>query len=96
METWEQLHADDTMVFDPLDLDIDVTPDNVKRTLSRGEYVKALALAFRLSERPLIKCGRGWLGVLAYRSYSSKGGPRKTKPISVGDVQRQRHPCTVH
>jgi periodic tryptophan protein 2 len=45
------------MVFDPFDLDIDVTPDNVKRTLKNREFAKALSLAFRLNERPLVKYG---------------------------------------
>ena len=43
------------MTFDPYDLDIDVTPDNVLRTLGRREYTKAVSLAFRLNEKKLVK-----------------------------------------
>ena len=42
--------------FDPFELDIDVTPQNTRATLADKEYVKALVMAFRLSDdRMLIK-----------------------------------------
>lgn len=44
---------DDTMVFDPYDLDMDVTPQNVRKTLANREYTKALVMAFRLGEKEL-------------------------------------------
>jgi periodic tryptophan protein 2 len=44
---------DDTLIFDPFDLDVDVTPANVEAAIEGGEYTKALAMAFRLGEAPL-------------------------------------------
>ena len=43
--------------FDPFDLDVDVTPQNVKLLLSQKEpeYLKALIMAFRLNETQLIR-----------------------------------------
>lgn len=43
--------------FDPFDLDIDVTPQNVQTLLrqSQPEYLKALVMSFRLNDRKLIK-----------------------------------------
>ncbi|KAH9941703.1 WD40 repeat-like protein [Epithele typhae] len=46
--------VDDSVTFDPFDLDIDLTPQAVLDTLARREFLKALVMAFRLSERPLI------------------------------------------
>ncbi|KAH7912190.1 quinon protein alcohol dehydrogenase-like superfamily [Hygrophoropsis aurantiaca] len=46
---------DDTLVFDPFDLTIDLTPQAVLDVLGEGEYLKALVLAFRLNEKPLIQ-----------------------------------------
>ncbi|KAK2164936.1 hypothetical protein LSH36_57g02051 [Paralvinella palmiformis] len=37
---------DNNLVFDPFDLEIDITPANVKKTLKQKEYATALMLAF--------------------------------------------------
>jgi periodic tryptophan protein 2 len=46
--------ADD---FDPFDLDIDVTPQNIRALLAQPEpdLLRALVMAFRLNDRPLLK-----------------------------------------
>lgn len=43
--------------FDPFDLDIDVTPQNIRAMLKQGEpeYLKALVMAFRLNDRGLLR-----------------------------------------
>lgn len=42
--------------FDPFELDIDVTPQSTRATLAEKEYLKALVMAFRLSDdQALIK-----------------------------------------
>ncbi|RMZ84087.1 hypothetical protein DV737_g1257, partial [Chaetothyriales sp. CBS 132003] len=43
--------------FDPFDLDIDVTPQNVRAILKQKEpgYLKALVMAFRLNDKSLIR-----------------------------------------
>ncbi|KAG0678652.1 U3 snoRNP protein [Pichia californica] len=46
--------VDDSLIFDPIDLDIDVTPENTLLCLKEGEYLNAIAMAFRLNERYLI------------------------------------------
>ncbi|TCD71931.1 hypothetical protein EIP91_000063 [Steccherinum ochraceum] len=46
---------DDTIAFDPFDLDIDLTPQSLLTVLSSREYLKALVMAFRLNEKPLIR-----------------------------------------
>lgn len=46
---------DDTLMFDPFDLTIDLTPQAVLNILAEGEYLKALVLAFRLNEKPIIQ-----------------------------------------
>lgn len=46
--------VDDTMLFDPFDLDVDVTPKNVLEILEEKNYLNALVLAFRLNEHYLI------------------------------------------
>ncbi|OAX35682.1 WD40 repeat-like protein [Rhizopogon vinicolor AM-OR11-026] len=46
---------DDTVMFDPFDLTIDLTPQAVLDILAEGEYLKALVLAFRLNEKPIIQ-----------------------------------------
>lgn len=38
------------MVFDPYDLDLDVTPLSVRRQLRLREWAAAIVLAFRLNE----------------------------------------------
>lgn len=45
---------DQDLVFDPFDLDIDVTPATTRDALRGGEYLKALVMAFRLNENYLI------------------------------------------
>lgn len=39
------------MLFDPTNLDIDVTPDAARKVAESGDYVTALTLALRLNER---------------------------------------------
>ncbi|XP_032218191.2 periodic tryptophan protein 2 homolog isoform X3 [Nematostella vectensis] len=46
---------DASLVFDPYDLDSDVTPEVTRQVLARGEYARALVLGFRLNEQQLIK-----------------------------------------
>ena len=46
---------DNNLVFDPFELEIEITPVNVKKTLSKGEYSTALMLSFRLNEHSLIQ-----------------------------------------
>ncbi|EIW78530.1 WD40 repeat-like protein [Coniophora puteana RWD-64-598 SS2] len=46
---------DDTVAFDPFDLSIDLTPQAVLDVLGEGEHLKALVLAFRLNEKPLLR-----------------------------------------
>lgn len=41
--------------FDPFDLELDVTPRNVKQSLDREEFMKALSMALRLNKRELVK-----------------------------------------
>lgn len=41
------------MVFDPYDLDLDVTPATIRRQLRLREWVAAIILAFRLNENAL-------------------------------------------
>jgi periodic tryptophan protein 2 len=46
---------DETVIFDPFDLSIDLTPQSVLDVLAGCEYLKALVMAFRLSEKLLIQ-----------------------------------------
>ncbi|KAG6841096.1 hypothetical protein C0991_001903 [Blastosporella zonata] len=46
---------DDSVTFDPFDLSIDLTPQSVLEVLASREYLKALVMAFRLNEKPLIQ-----------------------------------------
>ncbi|VFQ66872.1 unnamed protein product [Cuscuta campestris] len=46
---------DDSFIFDPTDLDIDVTPDVVNAALCEGQTLRALILSLRLNEDALIK-----------------------------------------
>eukprot|EP01018_Ginkgo_biloba_P039807 Gb_23048 [translate_table: standard] len=46
---------DDSFVFDPTDLDIDVTPEAVDAALGQGQHLRALVLALRLNEASLIR-----------------------------------------
>lgn len=45
---------DDRVIFDPFDLDIDITPEATLQCLSDKEWLNALVMAFRLNERYLI------------------------------------------
>ena len=46
---------DQSITFDPFDLDIDITPETTLETLAEQEYLKALVMAFRLNETPLLR-----------------------------------------
>ena len=46
--------VDDALSFDPFDLDIDLTPQSLLSVLAKREYLKALVMAYRLNEKPLI------------------------------------------
>lgn len=46
---------DDSLAFDPFDLDVDITPDSIAETLLERHYLKALVMSFRLNELPLIR-----------------------------------------
>ncbi|XP_013385709.1 periodic tryptophan protein 2 homolog [Lingula anatina] len=46
---------DHNLIFDPFDLEMDITPENVRRTLARKEYTTSLMLSFRLNEHRLIQ-----------------------------------------
>ena len=46
---------DETVTFDPFELSIDLTPQAVFQVLDEQEYLKALVMAFRLNEKPLIQ-----------------------------------------
>ena len=46
---------DHNLVFDPYDLEMEITPNNVKKTLQEEEYSTAVMLAFRLNEHGLIQ-----------------------------------------
>ncbi|KAI8351541.1 quinon protein alcohol dehydrogenase-like superfamily [Blakeslea trispora] len=45
---------DEDILFDPFDLEIDITPETVLEALGDKEYLKSLCMAFRLNEKPLI------------------------------------------
>ncbi|XP_023282855.1 periodic tryptophan protein 2 homolog [Seriola lalandi dorsalis] len=44
---------DGSMVFDPYDLDLDVTPASIRKQLRLQEWASAIVLAFRLNEKAL-------------------------------------------
>nr|XP_023648696.1 periodic tryptophan protein 2 homolog [Paramormyrops kingsleyae] len=46
---------DGGLVFDPFDLDLDVTPTSVRRQLHQAAWAVAIVLAFRLNERALTR-----------------------------------------
>ncbi|NXQ77266.1 PWP2 protein, partial [Quiscalus mexicanus] len=46
---------DSGLMFDPFELDIDVTPSNIRKTLSQKEYTMAIVMAFKLNEKKLIQ-----------------------------------------
>lgn len=45
---------DDSVIFDPFDLDVDVTPEATLEMLNEKEYLTAFVMAFRLNEQYLI------------------------------------------
>jgi hypothetical protein len=49
------LSSDANTDFDPIDLDLHVTPANVADAMSQGEHMQALLLALRLNEKPLLR-----------------------------------------
>lgn len=46
---------DETIMFDPFDLDLELTPQSLLTLLANGEHLKALIMAFRLNEKYLIQ-----------------------------------------
>lgn len=42
---------DGSLVFDPYDLDLDVTPASIRKQLRLQEWASAIVLAFRLNEK---------------------------------------------
>jgi periodic tryptophan protein 2 len=51
---------DENLTFDPIELDEEITPFNITRTLKRSQYTKALLLSLHLNEEELIrKCLEG-------------------------------------
>jgi periodic tryptophan protein 2 len=46
---------DSVLQFDPFDLDIDITPASTLEAVKEQDYLRALVMAFRLNERPLIR-----------------------------------------
>lgn len=47
--------SDETVMFDPFDLSIDLTPQTVLEVFAEQEYLKSLVMAFRLNEKSLIQ-----------------------------------------
>ena len=45
---------DDTAIFDPFDLDFDITPMSIKEAISDKEYLEAFIMSFRLNDFHLI------------------------------------------
>ncbi|ETM99384.1 hypothetical protein PPTG_18846 [Phytophthora nicotianae INRA-310] len=51
---------DESLAFDPFELDEDITPETITQTLARREYARALVMALHLNEEPLIaRCVEG-------------------------------------
>ncbi|GAA5878597.1 hypothetical protein JCM16303_002136 [Sporobolomyces ruberrimus] len=47
---------DDSLAFDPFELDVDITPSSILETLnSERHYLKAFVMSLKLNERPLIQ-----------------------------------------
>ncbi|KAI0244836.1 U3 snoRNP protein [Massospora cicadina] len=46
---------DDTLLFDPVDLDVDITPATLRATLEHHDFLLALSMAFRLNEKAWIR-----------------------------------------
>lgn len=45
---------DDAILFDPFDLETDITPDTVLEALQDKEYLRSLCMAFRLNEKSVL------------------------------------------
>lgn len=45
----------DLAAFDPFDLDLEITPDNIDQAIDDAEHLKALVMAFRLNEQQVIR-----------------------------------------
>ncbi|XP_042724036.1 periodic tryptophan protein 2 homolog [Lagopus leucura] len=43
------------LIFDPFELDIDVTPSNIRKKLHQKEYMMAIVMALKLNEKKLIQ-----------------------------------------
>ena len=46
---------DHKLHFDPFELQVDITPESVRKTLGKGDYSSALMMSFRLNEQNLIE-----------------------------------------
>ncbi len=46
---------DTALQFDPFDLDLDITPTTTLQAVKEKDFLRALVMAFRLSEQPLIR-----------------------------------------
>uniref|UniRef100_A0A8D0L2J1 PWP2 small subunit processome component n=1 Tax=Sphenodon punctatus TaxID=8508 RepID=A0A8D0L2J1_SPHPU len=46
---------DSGLIFDPFELDINITPSSVHKVLRQKEYTKAIVMSFRLNEKKLIQ-----------------------------------------
>ncbi|KAF2858560.1 WD40 repeat-like protein [Piedraia hortae CBS 480.64] len=66
--------------FDPFDLDVDITPANTRTSLKQREWLKALAMAFRLNDKHLI--------ITVYRSVPTNDVPAVVRDLP--DVYLER------
>ncbi|KAL9100818.1 MAG: hypothetical protein Q9163_003848 [Psora crenata] len=48
--SWENV-----LQFDPFDLDVDITPSSTMQAVQKGDFLRALSMAFRLNEKSLIR-----------------------------------------
>ncbi|KAL6722150.1 U3 snoRNP protein [Lecanora helva] len=46
---------DNALQFDPFDLDLDITPSTTLDAVNERDFFRALVMAFRLNERPLVR-----------------------------------------
>lgn len=46
---------DETLVFDPFELEIDITPENILLKLKESNYLHALLMSLRLNEQEITK-----------------------------------------
>ncbi|KAG8187097.1 hypothetical protein JTE90_023939 [Oedothorax gibbosus] len=46
---------DNNVMFDPFDLDIDITPENIRKTLKKENFSQAIMMSLRLNENLLIQ-----------------------------------------